>query len=191
MNWWEQFIEFINFCLQNLENVFIRYKELDYYNIDTFEMKRQKKKPEFKTDLAYFGEDVARKHQGEIFQEKIKKIPENLVKDTMKKDDYVVSYRPVSDAENLFDSLKQKLDSNTSPASNMTQGLNNIWRSSNINNHSKTEMRNYMWYQAENTVRNVFKGTPDETTDYQFSAPIQDFSCDYSTKNRNLSPNRK
>ena len=92
----------------------------------------------------------------------------------------------------FFNKLKQSLGYNTSPESCIEKGVYNAMSYKEINDNPKVGLNKYLSYHTQNTIRNTIKGTPNESIDYRFSAPIQDFSYDFDKKieKRSLSPKR-
>ena len=119
-------------------------------------------------------------------------MPTNLIENHMKREEWCVQYRPTSNAEDFFNKLKQNLGYNTSPRSGIEKGVYNVMSYKEINDSSKISLDEYLSHHTHNTIRNTIKGTTDESTDYQFSASIQDFSYDFDkkVKRSSLSPKR-
>ena len=85
-----------------MKTFFLSRTEMDYLGVDTLEMRGKEKTPQYRQDLKNFGKDVERKHQGQIFEEKFKKMPTNLIENHMKQEEWCVEYRPTSNVEDFF-----------------------------------------------------------------------------------------
>ena len=142
----EDLILFLNFCVENFENIFLNQTELNYSTIDVFHMQSRQKNPEYKQNLTYFGEDYERKHQGQLFEEKVKQTPHNIVKQHLIREEVIVSYTPEANPHDFINLMKEKLGINTSPGSNTEKSIYNSIKYKNTMNQNPARFREYVGY---------------------------------------------
>jgi hypothetical protein len=142
----EDLILFLNFYVENFENIFSNQTELNYSTIDVFHMRGRQKNPEYKQNLTYFGEDYERKHQGQLFEEKVKQTPHNMVEQHLIREEVIVSYTPEANPHDFINIMKEKLDINTSPGSNTEKSIYNSIKYKNTMNQNPARFREYVGY---------------------------------------------
>ena len=139
-------ILFLYFYLENFENIFLNHTELNYSDVDVFEMRGKEMVPKYKQDLKNFGEDIERKHQGQIFEEKIKQIPENLAKQHLFREELTMSYTPEANPHEFIETMKEKIGTNTSPGTNTERSMYNSIKYKNTINQNHINFSQYVKY---------------------------------------------
>lgn len=142
----EDLIVFLNFYVENFENIFLNQTQLNYSNIDVFHMKSRQKYPEYKQNLTYFGEDCERKHQGQLFEEKVKQAPYCMAEQHLIREELIVSYTPEANPHDFINMMKEKLGINTSPGSNTEKSIYNSIKYKNTINQNPAKFREYVGY---------------------------------------------
>lgn len=139
------------------------------------EMKKHSPIPKKLEEKSFFGLDEERKDRGKIFQDKLKKIPNELAKGNLERDEKKMPYGPMINGEELIESVKNALGYNTSPGSLMQESIQNLYRHTKLDDESREMIKEVRDFAVEEALRNTTKGTKDGTTDDMFSAEQQWF----------------
>lgn len=164
-----------DWLLENIKFILENCKQLETHDLNVFEMRGHEKKPNYKSETTYFGEDVKRHHQGHITEQKIKQIPENLSKQHLDREELIISYTPEADPHEFIETMKEKIGNNTSPGTGTEKSMYNSIKYRNTINQNPMKFWQYVGFHWENSLRNTLKGTPDQGVDQLFGASNQDF----------------